>query len=278
MSAARRAGDAVLAPAGGEGRKAGVFPRLMLLVVAVVLAPVARGEGEAELRAAVGALARTSHAWETTVRQRFQGTTTEPRIDPNAAVEVRGEFDPAGWARFEIAPTRELAVPVTAVARAGDVVALTPAGWVRRSALRPSADAAREVAFGGKTVRLARLHAAALKASALRPVSEDLLDLVADLKSVRTVQGLILGELSEKAIERLWGGAEARRAPDVHGTVIFKPGPDGLEEVHTVLGIGFPDTKAKSTRWTMQQWSTRIRGIGRTEVAVPEAAAAALDR
>jgi len=251
---------------------------MLFLGVAAVLAAVARAEGEAELRAAVEALARSSHAWETTVRQRFQGTTTEPRLDPGAAVEMRGAFDPAGWARFEIAPTRDLAVPVTVVARAGDVVALTPAGWVRRAALRPAADANREVAFAGKTVRLSRLHAAALKASALRPLSEELLDLVADLKSVRTEQGLILGELSEKAIERLWGGAEARRAPDVHGTVIFKTGPDGLAEVHTVLGIGFPDTKAKSTRWTMQQWSTRIRGIGRTAVEVPEAAAAELDR
>lgn len=253
------------------------FPRWV--VCAAVLGAAVRAEGEAELRAAVEALARSSYAWETTARQRFKGTTTEPRIDPNAAVEVSGEYDPAGgWGRFVLASTRELAVPVTAVTRAGDVVALTPAGWVRRSALRPAADANRDVAFGGKTVRLARLHAAALKVSALRPFAEDLLDLVADLKSVRTVQGLILGELREKAIEQAWGGAEARRAPEVHGTVIFKLGPDGLAEVHTVLGIGFPDTKAKSVAWTMQQWSTRVRGIGRTAVTVPEAAAEALER
>ncbi len=249
-----------------------------LVLLAVLLGSMARAEGEAELRAAVDALARTSHAWETTVRQRFKGATTEPRPDPNAAVETEGEFDPAGWTRFVLRPTRDLAVPVTAVARAGDVVALTPAGWVRRSALRPAAEANREVSFEGKTVRLARLHGAALKASAMRPLSEELLDLVADLKSVRVVQGLILGELREKAIEQAWGGAEARRAPEVHGTVIFRLGPDGLSEVHTVVGIGFPDTKTKAVAWTLQQWSTRIRGIGTTTVAVPEAAVAALDR
>ncbi len=253
--------------------------RFALRVLSVILAGSSlRGEGEAELRAAVEVLARTSHAWETTVRQRFKGATTEPRLDPAAAIEVQGEFDPAGWVRLVLPPGRELAVPVTVIARSGDVVASTPAGWVRRGALRPTPDANREVTFEGKTVRLARLHAAALKASALRPLSEELLDLVVDLKSVRQVQGVIVGELSEKTVEQWWGGAEARRAPEVHGTVIFKLGPEGLSEVHTVLGIGFPDTKTKTVAWTMQQWSTRIRGLGRTTVTVPEAAAEALDR
>ncbi len=249
-----------------------------ILVVVAGLGSIGRAEGEAELRAAVDALARTSHTWETTVRTRFKGTTTDPRIDPNAPIEVAGEFDPDGWVRLVLQPSREVAVPVTALARSGDVVALTPAGWMRRTALRPAPDANREVSFEGKTVRLARLHSAALKVSAMRPLSEELLDLVVDLKSVRTVQGLILGELREKTIEQWWGGAEARRAPEVHGTVIFKLGPDGLGEVHTVIGIGFPDSRTKTVAWTMQQWSTRIRGIGKTTVAVPEAALQALDK
>lgn len=253
--------------------------RLPLAVVflAVSFAPAARAEGEAELRAAVAALARTSYAWETTVRSRFQGATTAPRLDPRAAVETEGEHDGAGLTRFTLRPSRDLAVPVTALARSGDVVTQTAAGWVRRSALRPAAGADRDVSFAGKTVRLARLHGAALKASALRPPAEELLDLVVELKSVRTEQGLVLAELAEKTIEQWWGGAEARRAPEVHGTVIFKLGPDGPTEYHVVLGIGFPDTRTKATAWTMQQWSTRIRGIGTTTVAVPEAALQVLD-
>jgi hypothetical protein len=252
--------------------------KLLLCCVLFLPTMLMRAEGEAELREAVGALARSSYTWETTTRQRFRAQAAEPRPDPNTPIAVRGEAGAEGLARITLEPSRELAVPVTAVFRYGDVVAGTPLGWLRRPELR-RAEADREVTFEGKPVRLSRVLGVALKASALRPLAEDLLDMIADLKSCRRGEGgLLLGELREKTIEEWWGEAQAKRAPEVHGTVIFKLGPAGLAEYHVVLGIGFPDRRTQAVAWTMQQWSTRIRDIGTTAVAAPPGALEALDK
>ncbi len=243
------------------------------------LAPgVALADPEADVRAAVSALARTSYRWETTVRQRFKGETAEPRLDANAPVATRGRSDPAGFTEIRLEPTREFAARITAGFRYGDAVALTPSGWLRRSEIKQVPGGDRSVEFDGKQLRLSRVLGEALKATALRPLAEELLDFSADLKSFREVQGLILAELREGAIERLWGDPQAKRAPEVQGTAIFKLNEAGLAEYHVVLAIGFPNARTKTVAWSVQQWSTRITGHGVTTVELPAEAVRALEK
>jgi len=231
-----------------------------------------------DLRDAITALSRTSHAWETTTRQRFNGETAEPRLNPNAPIEVKGRMEPDGYTQFTQLPSRELPVPVTAVSKEADVVAHTPLGWLRRTEMRQTPGADREVTFEGKQVRLSRFFSAALKATALRPLTDNLFDLMADLKSFRNESGLIIAELPDKAVEQLWGDAQAKRAPEIQGTVIFKFNEQGLAEYHLVLGIGFPNSRTKKVAWSMQQWTTRISGVGTTRVEPPEGAVKALEQ
>lgn len=245
----------------------------------LALAPLATAQDAAEeLRGLVTALARTSYTWETTVRQRFKGDTAGLRPAPDAPLAVQGKFAPAGYTQITLLPSRELPVPVTAVAWSGDAVAQTPDGWLRWSELRAARGTEHEVSFEGKTVRHSRALQTALKAVALRPLTEDLFDLLADLKSCRREGPVILAELRDRTIEQLWGDAEAKRAPEVYGTVIFRAGDDGLAEYHTVIAIGFPNSRTKTVSWSMQQWSVRIRNIGTTAVEPPAAAVAALER
>lgn len=247
-------------------------------VCALLLVPVAAWGDEArDLQEAISALARTSYAWETTARQRFSGESTEPRLNLNAPAEVRGRFDPRAFTEITLLPGRDVPVAVTAVFSMGDVVALTPNGWQRRSELRQLPGGDKEVEFQGKKVRLARVLSTALRATAMRPLTEELFDLTAELKSVRSESGLIVAELREATVEQMWGDAQARRAPEIQGTVIFKTGEDGLAEYHVVLAIGFPNSRTKKTGWSMQQWSTRITGIGATVVEPAEAAVKALE-
>lgn len=244
----------------------------------LLLLPLAlHADPERDVRDAVTALSRTSYAWETTVRQRFSSETREPRLNPNAPIEVRGRTDPQTYTEITQLPSRELAVPVTAVFRFGEVVGLTPDGWQRRTEMRPAAGADRTVDFGGKQVRLSRVFAAARQVTSRRTPTEDLLDLIADLKSYRSLSGLVVAELPDRAIEQLWGDAQAKRAPEVHGSVIFKLNEAGLTEYHLVLAIGFPNSRTQKTAWSVVQWSTRFSGVGATAVEPPAAAVQALD-
>ena len=138
-----------------------MVPTALTFVLCLLLTPLAlRADPEADVRNAVTALARTSHAWETTVRQRFSSETREPRLNPNAPIEVRGRTDPETFTEITQQPTRDLPVPVTALFRGGEVVGLTPAGWQRRTEMRSTGSADRTVEFGGKQVRASRMVAA----------------------------------------------------------------------------------------------------------------------
>jgi hypothetical protein len=241
-----------------------------VFVIALVLAPLrASADAESDLRAAIDALFRTSHTWETTTRQRFNGETTEPRVNPNAPLEVQGKFDPNGYTQITLLASRGFPVAVTAVTRQSDTVAQTPLGWLRRTQIHQSAGPDREISFEGKPVRLSRALSTALKAAALRTPTDDLLDLLNDLKSCRTQDGLILVELRDRTVEKLWGDAQARRAPEIQGTVIVKVSEAGVTEYHVVVAIGFPNSRTKKVAWQMQQWSTRITDIGTTSVEPP---------
>jgi hypothetical protein len=169
-------------------------------------------------------------------------------------------------------------VPIVAVFRDGDVVAQTPAGWLRRSELRQPPGGDREVTVDGKKLRLSRVLAGALKATEQRPAAEEILDLMPDIKAWRRLEGVVVGELGEAAIEKLWGEPDARRAPEVQGTVIFKLGEQGLAECHVALAIGFPNARTKATAWTVQHWSLRFSEIGTAQPELPDDALAALDR
>jgi len=235
-------------------------------------------ECDRELLQAVSALARTSYSWETTTRQRFQGETTEPRLNANAPRAIEGRTEPNGFTQITLLPSRELAAPVTAIFWEGDVVAQTPLGWRRRMDLGQVPGGDREMTVEGKKVRLARVFSQALKATTLLPLTEELFDLVVELKSCRTESGLIVAELRDATIEKWWGDAQAKRAPEIHGTVIFKLSEEGMTEFHVVLGIGFPHSSTKKVAWTLQQWSTRITGIGSTTIDPPGDALKILDQ
>ena len=131
--------------------------------------------------------------------------------------------------------------------------------------------------FQGQQVRLSRALTVALRATALRPPTEDLFDLLGDIKTYRSESGLVLAELRDAAIEKLWRDPQAKRAPEIQGTVIFKLSEAGVSEYHTVLAIGFPNSRTKKVAWSMLQWSTRFRGIGSTTIDPPEAAVKRLE-
>lgn len=259
--------------------RSSIVSAFAILVMGVLASSApAHAEPDQDLRQAVTALARTSYTWETTFRQRFKAESTQPRLDPKAPLEVQGRLDPTSYTAITLMPSRDFPVAITAISRSGDVVVQTPEGWVRRADVRPSTRADREVTFGGKQVRASRFVSSALKVGAFRPLTEELLDLLPDLKNHRTVEGLILAELRDESIEQLWGDAQAKRAPELHGTVIFKLSDSGLAEVHVVLGVGFPDSRTKNVAWNLQQWSTRIQGIGTTTVEPPAEAVAVLEQ
>lgn len=250
----------------------------LTLVLALLVAPLAlQADPESDVRQAVTALARSSYAWETTVRQRFTSESRDLRPNPNAAIEVRGRVDPQGYTEITLQPSRDLAAPLTAVFLAGDVVGQTPVGWLRRTAMRQVPGQDRMVDFGGRQVRLSRVVNAALQVTARRTAAEDLLDLLEDLKGWNRTSGLVIAELPDRAVERLWGDPQAKRAPEIHGTVIFQFNDAGLAQYHVVLAIGFPNSRTQKVAWSMAQWSTRFTGIGATAVKPPAAAIKALE-
>lgn len=231
-----------------------------------------------DVEAAVTKLTTTSFAWETTTRQRFTGDSVQPRLDASAPLEMEGKSEANGYSEVTIRPSSKgIPVPVTAFFRAGDVVGQTPLGWLHRTEMRNQPGPDRMIEFEGKQVRLSRALGVALRATAELSLTEQLFNLLADVKSYSESGGLILGELRDGVIEKLWNDPQARRAPEVQGTVIFKVGPEGLSEYHVLLAIGFPNSRTKRVSWTMQQWSTRIRGIGSTRVSVPAEAAKRLN-
>jgi hypothetical protein len=246
-------------------------PTTKALFFFVALCPVtALADPGRDVRTAVEALGVTSYAWETTVRQRFKGETTEPRVNPNAALETQGRFDPNSYLEITLLPSREtLPVPVTAFFKLGDAVGQTPLGWLRRTEMRNVPGPDRTVEFQGKQVRLTRALSIGLRATALHAPVEDLLDMLDNVKSWRSSDGLVIGELRDAIVEKLWADPQAKRAPEIQGTVIFKFSEQGVSEYHFVLAIGFPNSRTKKVAWSMIQWSTRIKGIGATTVEPP---------
>lgn len=248
------------------------------LIGLALLSPLGAFAGpEDDLRSAIDALFRSSYAWETTTRQRFGGESTEPRVNPNAPIETRGRFNAEGYTQATLLASRAFPVAVTAVTRQSDTVTHTPLGWLRRAKIHQSGGPDREIEFEGRRVRLSRALSTALMAAAIRTPTDELADVLADMKTCRTHEGLILIELRDRTVEKLWGDGQAKRAPEIQGTVIVKLGEGGVTEYHYVLAIGFPNDRTKKVAWQSQQWTTRISGIGTTAVDPPAEAVKALE-
>ncbi len=249
-----------------------------LLALALLLPLAGRGDPAADVRTAASALATTSYTWETTAPQRVNGDPAAFQPNPNAPLAMQGKVAPNAYMEITLLPARDtVPVPVTAVFHAGDVVGLTPLGWQRRTEMRTSPGPDRTIDFQGKPVRLSQALKVALRVTALRPLTEELFDLIDDCKSFRSESGLVIAELREAPIEKLWGDPQAKRAPEIQGTVIFKLSDAGISEYHFVLAIGFPNSRTKQTAWSIKQWSTRIKAIGSTTVDPPAAAVKRLD-
>jgi hypothetical protein len=220
----------------------------------------------AVLRDAAANLGRSSYAWETTARTRASGESAEAAMNPNAPAVVQGKIDPSSYIEITLLPSRDtLPVPVTAVNKFGDAVGLTPLGWMRRTEMN-NARGDKMVDFAGKQVRLSRAFAVAQKAMGMETPSDEIIELMAEAKSYREESGLIMIELRDRMIEKLWNEPRAKNAPEVTGTVIFKLNEGVIAEYHVLLAIGFPNNKTKKTAWTAMQWSTRITGVGNTTV------------
>lgn len=240
--------------------------------VFLAVAAGASADPESDVREALRTLSRTSYAWETTTRQR-SGGDSGLKLDPNVPIELTGRADPEGNIEVTLRPSRQtIDVPVTAVFKQGDAVGLTPLGWLRRTEIRESPGPDRVVDFDGKKVRLSKAFAAVLKAMSVQTPGEEALDLIADVKSFREEGGLVIGELRDAAIEKLWADQKAQSAPELTGNIIFKFSDGVVSEYHLLIGIGFPSSRKQGVNWSMMQWTTRIRDVG-TAVVDPPAGA-----
>jgi hypothetical protein len=233
---------------------------------------IVRAEPEADVRAALRNLSRTSYAWETTVRQRSSGDAAQLKLAPGAAIEVTGKTDPQGNTEVTLLGSRDAGgVPVKAVFRFGDAVGYTPLGWLRRTEIHDSPGPDRFVDFDGQKVRLSKALAATLKAMALQTPGEEALDLIAEVKSWREADGLYIGDLRDAAIEKLWTEDRAKSAPELMGNLVLKIEAEVVTEYHLLLALGFPSRK-QEMNWSVQQWTTRIKDAGSTVVDPPAAA------
>jgi hypothetical protein len=244
--------------------------RLAMFVVAGITSAAA--DPEADIRAALRELGGTSYAWETTIRQRSNGEAANLSLNPNAPLEVTGKTEREGYTEVTLLPSKQtIDAPVTAFTKFGDAVGHTPLGWLRRTEIRDAEgnEKDRLVPFEGKSVRLSRAFAAAMRATSLHTPLEEVFDLISEVKSYREAGGYLIGDLRDAAIEKLWGDPKAKSAPEIQGNLIFKISDGVPSEVHILLAIGFPGSKKRPMSWSVMQWTTRIKGVGETRVEPP---------
>jgi hypothetical protein len=170
-------------------------------------------------------LGGTSYAWETTIRQRSNGEAANLSLNPNAPLEVTGKTEREGYTEVTLLPSKQtIDAPVTAFTKFGDAVGHTPLGWLRRTEIRDAEgnEKDRLVPFEGKSVRLSRAFAAAMRATSLHTPLEEVFDLISEVKSYREAGGYLIGDLRDAAIEKLWGDPKAKSAPEIQGNLIFR--------------------------------------------------------
>ncbi|MSU73307.1 MAG: hypothetical protein EXS43_13380 [Opitutus sp.] len=236
----------------------------------------ASAEPKEDVRAAQEALRQTSFTWETTVRQHstraVDATVLGARPEPGGALAVEGKSEPNALTEVTVSPSKTgVAVAITAYFKAGASVGHTPLGWLSRTQIHEARGAQRDqvVSFGGQSVRLYRSFDVALRAMALPIPTEELFDLIAEIKEFREANGEIIGWLPDAVVERLWEDKKAKSAPDIEGRVIFRISRGVLEEYRVELEIGFPAPIGKPATRSVVQWTTRIRAVGATTISSP---------
>ncbi len=230
---------------------------------------------QTDVRNGLRTLGKSSYAWETTVRQRSSGDGAGLALNPAAAIEITGRTDPDGNTEVTLLPSRQtIDAPVTAVFKFGDAVGHTPLGWLRRTEIHEAEGAERDrmIPFEGKSVRRSKAFATALRAMAVQTPLGEALDLIADVKTFREEAGLVIGDLRDEAIEKLWAEPRAKSAPELMGNIVFKFSDGVVSEYHFLIGIGFPASKKRTVNWSVMQWTTRIHDVG-TAVVEPPAGA-----
>jgi hypothetical protein len=233
---------------------------------------------ESDVRAGLEALRHTSFSWETTARHRASVLAGEADagapLPADLALAIRGRSD-QHFTEITLLPEKAaLPVPVTAYIRAGAAAGETPLGWMTRREMDevPADRANATVTLEGKPIRVYRAVAAAERAIKVPDPLDEVLELFADIKSYREVNGDPVGDLTEHAIETLWGDPSAKRAPEIAGFVTFHLSNGVLTEYRYRLEIGFPPAGGQPARRSIVQWATRIEGVGTTSVSPPRAA------
>jgi hypothetical protein len=273
----------VVATAAAPLVSVGVMLRALMVFLMAGLAP-ALADPAADVRAALEALRRSSFSWETTARQRFteptEGTNrgTAPATDP--ALEVKGRSGTDGTTEITLLASKStVATPVTVFLKEGGAVASTPLGWLTRGEIREILGTRRDetLPFEGNPVPLHRALTVAQRAMTTESALEQLLNLMVDVKAYREDDGDPVGELSERAVETLWGDARAKSAPDIAGRVTFRIRDGVLTEYRVRLEISFPPPRSRPATRTVTQWTTRITALGTTTVMPPAEVARKLE-
>jgi hypothetical protein len=253
------------------------MPKSLVLFLAAGVA-AACASPETDVRNGLEALRHTSFSWETTVRHRASVAASDADagapLPADLAIAVRGRSDQR-FTEITLLPDKAaLPVPVTAYIQAGAAAGETPLGWMTRREMdeMPADRANTTVTLAGKPVRVYRAVAAAERAIKIPDPLDEVFELLADIKSYREVNGDPVGDLTEHAIETLWGDPSAKRAPEIAGFVTFRLSNGVLTEYRYRLEIGFASAGGQSARRSIVQWSTRIDGIGTTTINPPRAA------
>jgi len=233
----------------------------------------ALAEPRADVRAAQDTLRHASFSWETTVRWPSTRPLDAPvKTETDAPLAVTGKTEPNALTEITLAPTKGgVPVPIAAYFKSGASVGQTPLGWLTRTQIHEARGAQPDkvVDFQGQPARLSRCFDGALKAMAMPIPTEELFDLIAEIKEFREGDGVITGWLPDAVIERLWEEQKAKSAPDVEGRVIFRLSGGVIEEYRVELEIGFPPPRGRPATRSVIQWTTRIRNVGTTTVLPP---------
>jgi hypothetical protein len=252
-----------------------VLKRLAFLALAAVAAP-AWADPMEDLRAAVDTLREAkTFAWETTARQtwrEYPDYATPPDLaDRTAAIEVSGKVG-NGFYQVTLLPSKTtLEVPVTAIVKSSiEALADTPIGWMTRQEMRDSPRRGETVKIEGKSIRLFRFFAVATRASNVESPLDELVGLLADLKSVEAAPGGIVGHMKAVNAGMLQerGPGAINSADDIRGSIFFRVRDGRLVSYEVRLMSEIPRVGRDPIKST-SRWTTTISSVGSASVLVP---------
>jgi hypothetical protein len=250
------------------------FSRLIIGLVFVTAA--LRADPGDDVRAAFDALRHASgYAWETTARQswrEYPERPTPPELaEHTPTVEVQGK-EGGGFTEVTLLPSKTaLEVPVTALIKSSvEALANTPIGWMTRQEMRDSPRRGETVPIEGKPVKLFRYFSVAAKASNVESPSEELVGLIADIKSFEETPSGIVGHMRTVSAQMLAerGPGAIHSADEIQGTVLFRLHDGNLASYEVKLVSEVPRVGRDPIRSTTR-WTTTISSIGSTTVSPP---------